>query len=370
MADLLLPCPTYPETGCSGVKCGQPLGLGVDLALDGAVELPERLDPDGAADELPRTGDVPSTRKLATDCGVFVLNTCGRCSSGRIPVRRAWTSSVASQVGRNRTGAGVSGSGRGARGRSTSSSPSSARNRRSSIRSSARHRRDRAPPSSRSRRGGRPEALQVAADDVGAAAASMGPGPGRSSPRRGRRGPRGGAPRFPTAGPSPGRARGIPLTPAEPFPTGPRAPGGASGRRRARARTLRAAAAISCRARIVVAKPSSRRRSRTAADQRHQSSGRRDGSSTRSSVPWTTDGRSSARVRDSRSNSSSPRPQSDVHRRRILRLDTPDPLQRLRQRVPGAAEQQLPGEQSAVQLSLGEGALGLGHSQASTETLR
>ena len=53
----------------------------------------------------------PSTRKVPIDCGIFVLKIRGRCSSGRIPLRRAWTSSDASQVGRKRTGAGVSGSG-------------------------------------------------------------------------------------------------------------------------------------------------------------------------------------------------------------------------------------------------------------------
>ena len=50
------------------------------------------------------------------ECGAFVWKMRGRYSSGRIAVRRAWTSSVASQVGRKRTGAGVSGSGSGARG--------------------------------------------------------------------------------------------------------------------------------------------------------------------------------------------------------------------------------------------------------------
>ena len=46
--------------------------------------------------------------KVSIDCGVFVLNTFGRCFSGRIWVRRAWTSSVASQMGRNRAGARAS----------------------------------------------------------------------------------------------------------------------------------------------------------------------------------------------------------------------------------------------------------------------
>src|SRR5947199_39040 len=72
----------------------------------------------------------PSTRKVGTECGVFVLKTSGRYGSGRIWVRRACTSNVASQVGRNRTVAGVDASGSGALGRSTSSFPCSSRERR------------------------------------------------------------------------------------------------------------------------------------------------------------------------------------------------------------------------------------------------
>src|SRR5215211_2733246 len=55
-----------------------------------------------------------------------MLNSFGRCSSGSKPVRRACTSSVASQVGRKRGGAGVSGSGSGPSATSSSSSPSRA----------------------------------------------------------------------------------------------------------------------------------------------------------------------------------------------------------------------------------------------------
>ena len=53
--------------------------------------------------QIPATA--PSTRNVGTDWGIFVLKILGRCSSGRIAARRAWTSSVASQVGRKRTGA-------------------------------------------------------------------------------------------------------------------------------------------------------------------------------------------------------------------------------------------------------------------------
>ena len=65
----------------------------------------------------------PSTRNVGTDGGFFVSKTTGRYSSGRMPVRRAWTSITASHSGRKRTGAGVSAGGSGARGRSSSSRP-------------------------------------------------------------------------------------------------------------------------------------------------------------------------------------------------------------------------------------------------------
>ena len=77
---------------------------------------------------LPATA--PSTRNVGDECGVFVSKTSGRKRSGRICVPRAWTSSVASQVGRKRGGAFVEAPGSGARGRSTSSRSSSSRKRR------------------------------------------------------------------------------------------------------------------------------------------------------------------------------------------------------------------------------------------------
>ena len=121
----------------SGEPRGEPSRFVVDLASRAARQRLERRDDDAAAFVLPRPATCPSTRKLGNECGVFVSNSSGRKRSGRICVRRAWTSSVASHVGRNRTGAGASASGSGARGRSSSSPPRSSRNRRSVIRSSA-----------------------------------------------------------------------------------------------------------------------------------------------------------------------------------------------------------------------------------------
>jgi hypothetical protein len=48
------------------------------------------------------------------------------------------------------------------------------------------------------------------------------------------------------------------------------------------------------------------------------------------------------------------RPQPDVHRRRVLRLECPHPLERLRQGELLALEQQLAGEQRPVQRPLAE----------------
>ena len=70
------------------------------------------LDPPVLVPPVPATA--PSTRNVGNECGVLTWNTLGGSSSGRIPARRAWTSSVASQVGRKRDGAGVFGSGSGA----------------------------------------------------------------------------------------------------------------------------------------------------------------------------------------------------------------------------------------------------------------
>jgi hypothetical protein len=59
-----------------------------------------------------------------------------------------------------------------------------------------------------------------------------------------------------------------------------------------------------------------------------------------------------------------PRPQPDVHRRRVLRLQPADGVQRRRDRAARRLEQPLAREHRAVELALGEDALGhrsLGH---------
>ena len=189
----------------------------------------------------------PSTRKVGNECGVLMSKIFGRCSSGRTPVRRAWTSSVASQVGRKRSGAGVSGSGSGARGRSTSSAPSSAgsgaaraarASRSTSVGGSPAQLGDvlrPRPGRSRSGSGGRGARPRSSASgrradpvlggrvEVGAAAL----------PRARRRHAHQVDPQPDAARPSAGRAA-------------PRSPCGCIGRRSARSRSLRAAPAIAC----------------------------------------------------------------------------------------------------------------------------
>ena len=155
----------------------------------------------------------------------------------------------------------------------------------------------------------------------GAAAAA------RSSPRRARRGRRGAAPTCPTAA----RARGRP-----------------TARRRARGPCRRSA---SSSLRSIVPAPSSRspepcaprrpspravgsprracshdvrRASRMASANGQKSARETRWIVTRMSVAWTTLRSSSARVSAARSKPSQPRPQPDVHRRRVLRLDPAD----------------------------------------------
>ena len=106
------------------VEREQALPLGVERAAVGGGEL-ARTTRGAASPSRPSISPppAPSMRNVLTDCGVLMLKTRARCSSGRICVRRAWTSRVESQTGRKRGGAGASGSGSGRRGRSTSCSP-------------------------------------------------------------------------------------------------------------------------------------------------------------------------------------------------------------------------------------------------------
>ena len=85
---------------------GEPLRFLVHLETDGAGELLERLREDPSLLVAPRAGHLAVTRNVGIGWGVFVLNTRGRCRSGRICVRRTCTSEVASHVPRNRTSGG------------------------------------------------------------------------------------------------------------------------------------------------------------------------------------------------------------------------------------------------------------------------
>ena len=82
-----------------GVERREPLALFLEL-----VALPAASRRNGSSRirsrsclQVPATA--PSTRNVGTDCGTLAWNTLDRCSSGRIWLARACTSSVASQVG-------------------------------------------------------------------------------------------------------------------------------------------------------------------------------------------------------------------------------------------------------------------------------
>jgi hypothetical protein len=53
-----------------------------------------------------------------------------------------------------------------------------------------------------------------------------------------------------------------------------------------------------------------------------------------------------------------PRPEADVHRRRVLRLEAADALERTRKRLAAALQQQLASEHRAIELALREHPLG------------
>ena len=88
---------------------------------------------------------------------------------------------------------------------------------------------------------------------------------------------------------------------------------------------------------------------------------RRGGSSPAAASPGRPCGARAPGSGSSRSSALHPGEQADVHRRRVLRLDPADPLERLRQRAGERLEQALAGEQRPVQLALAEDALGGGH---------
>ncbi|MGZ8579334.1 MAG: hypothetical protein ACXWWX_07365, partial [Actinomycetota bacterium] len=78
---------------------GEPLRFLVQLEADSAGELLKRLREDLSLLVAPRARHLAvHERNVGAGWGVFVLNTRGRCRSGRICVRRTCTSKVASHV--------------------------------------------------------------------------------------------------------------------------------------------------------------------------------------------------------------------------------------------------------------------------------
>ena len=107
-------CAGTPRSADSRVQGRQADGLVLQLATHGPGQRLERLERDLLPSCFHVPATCPSTRNVGADCGFFVWKISGRNRSGRIWVRRACTSSVASKVGRKRTGAGASGPGSGA----------------------------------------------------------------------------------------------------------------------------------------------------------------------------------------------------------------------------------------------------------------
>ena len=97
----------------SGVEREQALGASSSSARRVAAS---NRRPNGSRSIRPRSwrhvpATAPSTRNDGNECGVLSWNSAAGAPPAACRVRRACTSSVASHVGRNRTGAGVSGSG-------------------------------------------------------------------------------------------------------------------------------------------------------------------------------------------------------------------------------------------------------------------
>jgi hypothetical protein len=82
------------------VERQQAFGLLAELAPCFAWEALERGEADRAALHPPGPCDLPVERNVGAECGVLVLKTRGLKRSGRICVRHACTSNVASHVGR------------------------------------------------------------------------------------------------------------------------------------------------------------------------------------------------------------------------------------------------------------------------------
>ena len=287
-----------------------------------------------------------------------MLKTRGRYSSGRICVRLAWTRSVASQTGRKRGGAGVSGSGSGARGRSSSSLPSSSRKRRSS------------QPLQRGRE---------VADRQPAQSAISACGPARSRPgsaARGARRPRRGVDLL-AADPVLGVAYEVgapPLPGARGRNADEREPGADSACLRAPAEQLldllpAGSGPARGRREPRAASRSSRARARRGASRSHQLALARSSIAERErpvvAARDEVDRGPHQRRLDDRPplerarecvalEPVQPRPQADVHRGRVLRLDPADPLERPRDRRPRPLQQVLAGEEGPVQVALRE----------------
>ena len=243
-------------------------------------EVAERLDvyPGASLRQVPAT--CPSIRKVGTEWGVLVLKILGRSGSGTICVRRACTSSVASHVGRNRTGAGWPGSGSG--------SPRKVEQlaallveeapQRQPLEHRGEHRvgqpgeRGDVVARSRAERGEVPAHQQLAPVGLGRARRQR----DRRAARRGRRGPLAAGARCPTAPPERGRsrarrrstrgrrARGSTRSPRvasgrRRAASGPAAPSRPSSRRHARAGWRRATTRVWARERRVAIAQKSRR---------------------------------------------------------------------------------------------------------------
>ena len=87
--ELLAAQPGLVQRGL-GVQPGEPLALRRERATARGVELARTArarSRRARGATCPATA--PSTRNVGNECGVFVLNSCGRCCSGSNPVRRA-----------------------------------------------------------------------------------------------------------------------------------------------------------------------------------------------------------------------------------------------------------------------------------------